>query len=247
MKIYFASDLHLGASALTNNKERELLFIKWLDIIKEDADQIFLMGDVFDFWFEYKQAVPKGFVRFLGRIAEISDSGIPIHLFTGNHDFWIFDYLSKECGIIIHRNTETLILNDKKFFLGHGDGLGAADRSYKILRKIFNNKFIQTCFSWIHPDIGIALARKWSSHSRLKNGNIEADNFRGEEGEHLILFSKDILKKEHFDFFIFGHRHIPSDIQIGNNSRYINLGDWISHFTYAVFDGDKLELKKFKE
>lgn len=247
MKIYFASDLHLGASALNNNRERERLFVKWLDEIKKDADKIYLLGDVFDFWFEYKQAVPRGHTRFLGKLSELTDRGIEIHLFTGNHDFWIFNYLSIECGIIIHRDTETLILNNKKFFLGHGDGLGDFDRSYKLLRKIFNNKFLQICFSWLHPDIGIWLAHKWSSHSRLKGtGSVEAEEYRGEDKEWLIIYSKEILNTEHYDFFIYGHRHFPIDIKIGEKTRYINLGDWISHFTYGVLDKQDFKLKKYK-
>jgi len=248
MKVYFASDLHLGASALNNNRERELLFVKWLDEVKQDADRIYLLGDIFDFWFEYKQAVPRGHTRFLGKISEITDSGIEIHLFTGNHDFWIFDYLAKECGIIIHRDTETTILNNKKFFLGHGDGLGDYDRNYKILRKIFNNKLLQSCFSWLHPDVGIWLAHRWSAHSRLKGtGEVEAEGFRGEDEEWLVMYSKELLAKEHFDFFVYGHRHCPVDIEIGDNSRYINLGDWITNYTYAVLDEDKFELKKYKQ
>lgn len=248
MKVYFASDLHLGAPALNNNKEREKLFVKWLDEIKEDADKIYLLGDIFDFWFEYKQAIPRGHTRFLGKLSEICDKGIEVHLYTGNHDFWIFDYLESECGIIIHRDTESIIIDNKKIFLGHGDGLGDYDKSYKILRKIFNNKFLQTVFSWIHPDIGIWIAHKWSAHSRLKDtGKIEAESFRGEENEWLIKYSKDILKTDFYNFFVYGHRHYPIDINIGNNSRYINLGDWITHFTYGVLNNGVFELKKYKE
>ena len=248
MKIYFASDLHLGASALNNNRERERLFVKWLDEIKQDADKIFLLGDIFDFWFEYKKAVPRGHTRFLGKLSELTDSGIEIHLFTGNHDFWIFDYLKSECGISIHKDTEVLILNNKKFYLGHGDGLGNYDKAYKILRKIFNNKFLQRCFSWLHPDIGIWIAHKWSSHSRLKDtGTIEAEGFRGEDKEWLIQYSKEILENDHIDYFVFGHRHFPVDIRIGNKSRYINLGDWITHFTYGELEGENFKLKIYKK
>jgi len=247
-KIYFASDVHLGAPALNNNRERENLFVQWLDSIKHSTEKLYLLGDIFDFWFEYKRTVPRGHTRFLGKLSELSDLGVEIHFFTGNHDFWTFDYLKNECGITIHHNTEIINLKGKKFFLGHGDGLGNYDKGYKILKKIFNNKFLQWCFHHIHPNIGIWIAHKWSEHSRLKeNGKVEADAFRGEDKEWLILFSKDELKKEHYDYFIFGHRHYPVDIKIGNNTRYINLGDWITHFTYAVFDGDKLELVHHKK
>lgn len=245
-KIYFASDVHLGAPALNNNRERELLFVSWLDSIKNKADKLFLMGDVFDFWFEYKKAVPRGHTRFLGKLSELSDLGVDIHFFTGNHDFWVFDYLQNECGLTVHYQPEKTELYGKKFFLGHGDGLGNYDKGYKILKKIFTNRFLQWCFHRLHPNFGIWLALKWSKQSRLKdNGTVEAEEFRGEDNEWLVLFSKDVLKAEYFDYFIFGHRHCPADITIGENSRYINLGDWITHFTYAVYDGNAVKLLKY--
>lgn len=244
-KIYFASDVHLGAPALHNNKERELHFVKWLDQIKNDAEAIFLMGDIFDFWFEYKSVVPRGFTRVLGKIAEITDSGIPVHFFTGNHDIWVFDYLPKEIGVSVHREIWKTELMGKKFFLGHGDGLGPFDRPYRILKKIFTNKFLQWAFARIHPNFAIWLAHKWSGHSRLKDGKVEADSFRGEDKEWLVLFAKEELKKEHYDFFVFGHRHWPCNIQLNEKSRYINTGDWVTHFTYAVFDGEKMEVLNY--
>jgi len=238
-KIYFASDVHLGAPALHNNKERELHFVKWLDQVKNDAEAIFLMGDIFDFWFEYKSVVPRGFTRVLGKIAEITDSGIPVHFFTGNHDIWVFDYLPKEIGVSVHREIWKTELMGKKFFLGHGDGLGPFDRPYRILKKIFTNKFLQWAFARIHPNFAIWLAR------RLKDGKVEADSFRGEDKEWLVLFAKEELKKEHYDFFVFGHRHWPCNIQLNEKSRYINTGDWVTHFTYAVFDGKKMEVLNY--
>lgn len=244
-KIYFASDVHLGAPALHNNKERELHFVKWLDQVKNDAEAIFLMGDIFDFWFEYKSVVPRGFTRVLGKIAEITDSGIPVHFFTGNHDIWVFDYLPKEIGVSVHREIWKTELMGKKFFLGHGDGLGPFDRPYRILKKIFTNKFLQWAFARIHPNFAIWLAHKWSGHSRLKDGKVEADSFRGEDKEWLVLFAKEELKKEHYDFFVFGHRHWPCNIQLNEKSRYINTGDWVTHFTYAVFDGEKMEVLNY--
>lgn len=244
-KIYFASDVHLGAPALNNNKEREIHFVKWLDQVKEDAEAIFLMGDIFDFWFEYKSVVPRGFTRVLGKIAEITDSGIPVHFFTGNHDIWVFDYLPKEIGVTVHRDIWKTELMGKKFFLGHGDGLGPFDRSYQMLKKIFTNKFLQWAFARIHPNFAIGLAHKWSGHSRLKDGKVEADSFRGEDKEWLVLFAKEELKKEHYDYFVFGHRHWPCNIQLNEKSRYINTGDWVTHFTYAVFDGEKMEVLNY--
>ncbi|RUT79263.1 UDP-2,3-diacylglucosamine diphosphatase [Ancylomarina longa] len=246
-KIYFASDVHLGAPALNNNREREILFVKWLDQVKDDAETIYLMGDIFDFWFEYKRAVPRGFTRVLGKLSEITDSGITVHFFTGNHDIWVFDYLPTEVGVIVHRDIVKTEIRGKKFFLAHGDGLGPYDKSYKLLKKIFTNKFLQWTFARIHPNLSIWMAHKWSSHSRLRDGKIEADKYRGEEKEWLVLFAKDELKKEHFDYFVFGHRHWPCNIDLDGKSRYINTGDWITHFTYAVFDGKEMLVKEFDQ
>ncbi|RZT97131.1 UDP-2,3-diacylglucosamine hydrolase [Ancylomarina subtilis] len=246
-KIYFASDVHLGAPALNNNLEREKLFVKWLNQVKKDAKAIYLMGDIFDFWFEYRKAVPRGFTRFLGTLAEICDSGIEVHFFTGNHDIWVFDYLPQEIGVIVHHDVIKTEIYGKKFFLAHGDGLGPHDKGYKMLKKIFTNKFLQWAFARLHPNFAIGIAHKWSSHSRLSDGKVEADQFRGTDKEWLVLFANDILKNEDFDYFVFGHRHWPSDIQLDKNARYINTGDWISHFTYAVFDGESMELKNFEK
>jgi len=246
-KIYFASDVHLGAAALTNNLQREKLFVKWLNQVKEDAKAIYLMGDIFDFWFEYKRAVPRGHTRFLGALSEICDSGIEVHFFTGNHDIWVFDYLPKEVGVIVHRDVLRTEINGKKFFLAHGDGLGPYDKGYKMLKKIFTNKFLQWCFARLHPNFAIGIAHKWSSHSRLSDGKVEADHFRGMDKEWLVLFANDILKNEDFDYFVFGHRHCPTNIELDKGARYINTGDWISHFTYAVFDGETMELMNFEK
>lgn len=243
-KIYFASDIHLG---LPNHKEslkREKLFVRWLDEIKTEANEIYLLGDIFDFWFEYKRAIPRGFSRFLGKISEITDSGIPVHFFTGNHDMWIFDYLPKETGVIIHKEPLIKELYGKKFYLAHGDGLGPGDRSYKLLKRIFASKLSQWLFARFHPNWGIWIANTWSSHSRYSR---ETTPFEGEDKEWLIIYSKQLLEKEHFDYLVYGHRHYPLDLKLNEKSRYINLGDWLSHFTYAVFDGDTMELKKYPD
>jgi len=246
-KIYFASDVHLGAPALNNNLQREKLFVKWLNQVKEDAKAVYLMGDIFDFWFEYKRAVPRGFTRVLGKLAEICDSGIEVHFFTGNHDIWVFDYLPQELGVIVHHKEVRTEIDGKKFFLAHGDGLGPYDKGYKMLKKIFTNKFLQWCFARLHPNFAIGLALKWSSHSRLSDGKVEADQFRGTDKEWLVLFANETLKNEDFDYFVFGHRHWPSNIKLDKGARYINTGDWISHFTYAVFDGENMELMNFEK
>lgn len=249
--IYFASDLHLGALALDNNKERELLFVDWLQTIRKDATMLILMGDYFDFWFEYKKAVPKGFVRSLGALASLSDSGIPVHFFTGNHDIWAFDYLSSELGLIVHRDSEAMELLGKKFFLSHGDDLGEKDFGYQLIKKFFHNRLAQWAFAKIHPDLSFRLAHFWSKRSRLayKHGDTE---YKGADNEEQILFARGVLEKEHFDYFVFGHRHILLNELLEENSRIIVLGDWIKKFSYGVFDGiefrlEKIDAKKIKE
>lgn len=242
-KVYFLSDVHLGAPVLKNNKERERHLVCWLDSVKPDCAALFLLGDIFDFWFEYKRAVPRGFVRFLAKIAEFTDAGIPVHFFTGNHDIWVFDYLPEECGVVLHTGNAVFNINGQRFFLGHGDALNPRDKGYLFLYRMFHNHFLQRCFRWVHPDLGILLARKWSSHSRLENGSIEADRFCGEDREEIVLFCKKALQQRHFDYFIFGHRHLPLDLPLEQNSRYINTGDWITYFTFATFDGKQVELR----
>ena len=242
-KIYFASDNHLGAPNLEESLVREKKFVSWLDTIKKDAEAIFLVGDIFDFWFEYNEVVPKGFTRTLGKLAEISDAGIPIHYFAGNHDMWLVDYFQKELNLTVHNKPKIFTINDKKFFVGHGDGLGPGDKSFKIMKKIFKNSFFNWCFRCVHPDLGIKLGKYLSNKNRLKS-SLEDLKFNGNENEWLTKYCKEKLKNEHYDYFIFGHRHIPLEIELSPNSTYINLGDWITHFSYAVFDGRQVLLDK---
>lgn len=244
-KVYFISDIHLGAQALTDNREREKLFVQWMDEIKHDAARLFLMGDIFDFWYEYHKVVPRGFTRALGKIAELSDRGVEIHFFTGNHDVWVFDYLPGELNLILHRKEYKVEMMGKKFFLAHGDGLDATDKAYKLLKKVFTNKTLQWMFSRLHPNFAFALAHKWSKNSRLTKG-ITGEHFKKEK-EGLYIFSEDVLKKEFFDFFIFGHRHLMVDMPLKEKSRFILLGEWISLFSYGVFDGRTFELKQYKK
>ncbi len=246
-KIYFASDFHLGAPNAEESLKREKKLVAWLDEIKVDAQEIYLVGDIFDFWFEYKHAIPKGFVRLQGKIAELTDSGILINIFTGNHDMWIFDYLPKELGINLYRKPIIREYNGKKFLIGHGDGLGTGDGRYKILKKVFASKICQWAFARIHPNFGIGIANAWSRKSRRTNLNYD-EKFHGEDKELLVQYCKDYFKKDAaINYFVFGHRHLPLDIKIGENARYINLGEWIKHNSYAVFDGEKLELKEYKK
>ncbi len=245
-KIYFLSDFHLGAPDHARSLVREKHIVKFLDKIKSDAAQIFIAGDLFDFWFEYKKVVPKGFVRILGKLAELTDSGIIIHFFVGNHDMWMDGYFEKELGVKVYHHPAEFELNGKKFFIGHGDGLGPGDHRYKLIKKVFRNKFSRWLFGVLHPHSGIGLANYFSRKSRAITGLID-ERFLGEEKEWLIIFSKQILKKKHFDYFIFGHRHLPLDFKLNNQSRYINLGDWIKYNSYAVFDGENAELKFYTE
>jgi len=241
-KIYFLSDFHLGAPDQETSLVREKRIVKFLDEIKNDASQIFIVGDLFDFWFEYKKVVPKGFVRILGKLVELTDSGIMIHFFVGNHDMWMNGYFEKELGIKVYYEPKEFELYEKKFFIGHGDGLGPGDGKYKFIKKVFRNKFSRWLFGLLHPYTGIGLANYFSNKSRASTGLIE-EKFLGEDKEWLIIFSRQILLKNHFDYFIFGHRHLPLDFKLSDQSRYINLGDWIKYNSYAVFDGNNVELK----
>lgn len=244
-KIYFASDFHLGVPDYEKSLKREKLLVKWLDTIKQDAGEIFLVGDLFDFWFEYKYTAPKGFIRFLGKIAEITDAGIPVHFFTGNHDMWMYEYLEKELNVKIHRAPVKRIFGNKTFLIGHGDGLGPGDHKYKFLKKFFASKTCQWLFARLHPNLAFGIANYFSKSSRASTGKKD-EIFKGEENEWLYVYCNEYLQKEHIDYFIFGHRHLPLTIELRNKkSIYMNLGEWINYNTYAVFDGEKLELKEF--
>ena len=241
-KIYFISDFHLGAPNAEASLIREKKIIRFLDNIKADAAEIFIVGDLFDFWYEYKKVVPKGYVRILGKLAELTDSGIPIHFFVGNHDMWMRDYFQKELNIPVYFEPVPFEFNGKKFLVGHGDGLGPGDKGYKFIKKIFRNKAAQWLFGILPPAMGMGIAHYFSRKSRAQTGQTD-EKFLGEDKEWLIQYSKDVLKTVHYDYLVFGHRHLPIDFKINDQSRYINLGDWIKYFSYAVFDGNNLELK----
>ncbi|PWH84015.1 UDP-2,3-diacylglucosamine hydrolase [Algibacter marinivivus] len=243
-KIYFASDNHLGAPTKEASFPREKKFVAWLDKVKHDAAAIFLLGDLFDFWFEYKTVVPRGFTRTLGKLAEISDSGIPIHYFVGNHDLWMNGYFEEELNIPVYHKPKEFTFNNKTFFIGHGDGLGPGDKGYKRMKKVFTNSFFKWVFKWGHPDIGMRIAQYFSVKNKLISGDDDA-KFLGENNEWLVQYCKRKLEDKHRDFFVFGHRHLPLNIDLNKNSKYINLGDWIQYFTYGVFDGETMELKEY--
>jgi UDP-2,3-diacylglucosamine hydrolase len=243
-KIYFLSDFHLGAPDFTSSLIREKKIVAFLDHIRHDAELIIIAGDIFDFWYEYKTVVPKHFVRVLGKLAEITDSGIPVMLFAGNHDMWMRNYFQSELNIPVYFQPKTFTWNNKVFYVGHGDGLGPGDHGYKFIKKIFRNKFCQWLFGQMHPTLGMGIANYFSRKSRQKTGSSDAV-FLGDDKEWLVIYSREMLAKQHYDYFIFGHRHLPLTIELNDNSIYINLGDWITHFTYAVFDGHTVELKKW--
>lgn len=244
-KIYFASDQHLGAPTPSESLVREKKFVEWLETVKSDAQAIFLLGDLFDFWFEYKKVVPKGFVRVLGKLAELRDSGLPIYFFTGNHDLWMRDYFEKELGIPVFHTNQEFLVGDKLFLIGHGDGLGPGDKGYKRMKKVFRSPVSQWFYRWLHPDLGVGLAQYLSVKNKLISG-AEDVKFLGDDNEWLVQYAKRKLQTKHYDYFIFGHRHLPLTVQLNDRSQYINLGDWITYFTYGVFDGSSFELNSFK-
>ncbi|HEX5026370.1 MAG TPA: UDP-2,3-diacylglucosamine diphosphatase [Agriterribacter sp.] len=244
-KIYFLSDFHLGVPDHATSLMREKRIVRFLSGIQEEAAAIFIVGDLFDFWYEYKKVVPKGFVRILGKMAELTDGGIPVYFFVGNHDMWMSGYFENELNIPVYHEPKEFQFNGKNFLIGHGDGLGPGDKGYKFLKKIFRNKACQFLFGILPPYIGMGIAHRSSKTSRAVTGEDDA-RFLGEDKEWLITYCKEVLQQKHYDFFIFGHRHLPIDFALKENSRYINLGDWIRYNSYAVFDGENLELKYYQ-
>jgi|TARA_B100001971_G_C18242494_1_gene571844 UDP-2,3-diacylglucosamine hydrolase len=252
-KIYFASDFHLGIPDYKSSLIREKKLVNWLDMISGNADEIFLMGDIFDFWFEYKHVIPKGYVRLLGKIAELTDKGIPVNIFKGNHDVWAFDYLSKELNVTLHRKPVIREFDGKKFFLAHGDGLGPGDNGYKFLKKVFEFKPNQFLFRWLHPDIGCWLGLYFSKQSRLANlakykKELQEENHDELKYDMLMHYaSRKSDENPEIDYFVFGHRHIPVHEKVGDKAEMIVLGDWINYFSYGVFEDGKMNLKYFKD
>lgn len=243
-EIYFLSDFHLGAPDAATSLVREKKIIRFLEEIKPTAAEIFIVGDLFDFWYEYKKVVPKGYVRILGKLAEITDAGIPIHFFVGNHDMWMKDYFQKELNIKIYFDPATFEWNGKKFLIGHGDGLGPGDKGYKFIKKLFRNKISTWLFGILPPYIGMSIAGFFSKKSRAQTGTTN-EIFLGEDKEWLITYCKKVLENDYYDYMIFGHRHLPIDFTLNKKSRYINLGDWIKYYSYAVFDGNDVTLKYY--
>ncbi len=243
-KVYFASDLHLGAPTAAASFPREKKFVAWLNEVKKDAEAIFLLGDLFDFWFEYETVVPKGFVRVLGKLAEIKDAGIPIYFFVGNHDLWMNDYFEKELNIPVYHKPQVFNINNKVFLIGHGDGLGPGDKGYKRMKKVFTFPLFKWMFKWLHPDLGVKLGQYMSVKNKVISGDEDA-KYLGDENEWLVQYCKRKLSRTHYDYFVFGHRHLPLEIELQENSTYINTGDWVSYFTYGEFTSESFSLKKY--
>ncbi|MBX9783945.1 MAG: UDP-2,3-diacylglucosamine diphosphatase [Chitinophagaceae bacterium] len=243
-KIYFLSDFHLGAPNNEQSLIREKKIIRFLDEIKSTAAVIFIVGDLFDFWYEYRKVVPKGYVRILGKLAELTDAGISIHFFVGNHDMWMKDYFQTELSIPVYFEPKDFEFNGKKFHIGHGDGLGPGDHGYKTLKRIFRNPACKWLFGILPPYIGMGVAHYMSRRSRAQTGATE-ETFLGEDKEWLIIYCKEVLQKNFYDYFVFGHRHLPINHRLNAKSVYINLGDWIRYYTYAEFDGNELQLKTY--
>lgn len=242
-KTYFASDFHLGLNTGTAPIDREKKVVKWLKSVAGDAKEIYLLGDIFDFWWEYRLVVPRGYTRFLGTVSEITDSGVPVHFFTGNHDMWVRDYLSSECGMTIHTTPLTIIFDNRKFHLAHGEGLGTREKAYKILLAIFRNKTLRAMYSTLHPSIGVGIGNMWSLNSRL--GKDLEQHFYGEEKEDLLRYAKSVLANESIDYFIFGHRHLAMKYILQQKSEVVFLGDWIKHGSFAEWNGQELSFKMF--
>jgi UDP-2,3-diacylglucosamine hydrolase len=243
-KIFFLSDFHLGAPDASSSLIREKEIVRFLDENKADAAAFFIVGDIFDFWYEYKRVVPKGHVRLLGKLAEISDSGIELHLFAGNHDMWMKNYFQLELNAKVYMEPAEFEFNNHHFYIGHGDGLGPGDHGYKAMKKVFRNPVCQWLFGILPTRVGIGVADYFSRKSRAATG-ISEETFLGENKEWLITYCRDMLSKKNIEYFVFGHRHLPIDFRLNNESRYINLGDWIRYFTYGVFDGTNFELRSF--
>lgn len=246
--IYFISDAHLGCKAVKWNRNRERRLVRFLDDIKDHATALYMLGDMFDYWFEYKSVVPKGHVRFLGKIAELTDRGVEVHFFIGNHDIWCRDYLTRECGVIMHYEPCTMEIQGKVFYLAHGDGLGDEDRKFGFLRGMFHNRFLQWAFHWLHPDWTVPFGLRWAQHNKERHDQMGPPVYQGEEREPLVIYSKSYLR-DHPDvnFFVYGHRHIELDLMLTRDTRLLILGNWVESFTYACFDGENMTLTNYIE
>lgn len=246
--VYFLSDAHLGSLAIPHARMQERRLVRFLDSIKTKASAIYMLGDMFDFWDEYRYVVPKGYTRFLGKLSELTDSGVEVHFFTGNHDLWTYGYLQDECGVVVHKAPVTTEILGRVFYLAHGDGLGDPDPKYRLLHALFHSRVCQRLLNAIHPRWGMALGLNWAKHSRLKRADGKEPPYLGEDREYLVRYAKDYLRThQDIDYFMFGHRHIELDLMLSRKTRLMILGDWIWQFTYAVFDGEHMFMETYVE
>ena len=246
--IYFLADAHLGSRAISHRRMQERRLCAFLDSIKDRASAVYMLGDMFDFWYEYRFVVPKGFTRFLGKVSELTDHGVEVHFFTGNHDIWCWEYLERECGVILHKEPVVVELADSLFYLAHGDGLGHTTWDFRLIRRIFHSRLCQTLFAALHPRWGVDFGLRWAKHSRQKYGAEGHVPYQGEQNEPLVLYAKDYLRTHpDINYFIFGHRHIELDLMLAHDSRLMILGDWITQFTYAVYDGIHMRMENYLE
>ena len=246
-KTYFIADAHLGSWAISDTREKEKRLVSFLDSIKHDADELYMLGDMFDFWHEYRYTVPRGYTRFLGKLSELADNGVEVHFLTGNHDLWMHDYLHQECGVILHKEKLLPItIYGKHFCLAHGDGLDRKDWKYLMLRGMFHNKICQWLFASIHPRWAMKLGYAWARHSRLKHTGQEGIVLSENEDNTLAFARKYSIDNPQTDYFIIGHRHVDQQSDLPNGGKFIVLGDWITKFTFATFDGATLDIKHYK-
>jgi UDP-2,3-diacylglucosamine hydrolase len=247
-KVYFLSDVHLGSCAFNDDREREQKLVRWLTSIQDNASDIYLLGDIFDFWYEYKYVIPKGFVRLLGKLAELSDKGVQLHFFIGNHDIWVRDYFEKELGMNVYLYDTVQEINGKRFYLAHGHRTGYRPWIVKLMHYVFHAGWVRRLYNCIHPTINYWFGLKWSKNNRLYKHKQEEAEYLGEDKEFLVQFAKEYSKTHpEIDYFIFGHRHVMLDLMLSKTARVVYLGDWISHFSYAVFDEDGLRLEMYEE
>ena len=246
-KIYFISDVHLGARAFNNDREREKKLVRFLSSIENDAKAIYFLGDIFDFWYEYKHIIPKGFTRLFGKLAQLADSGVEMHYFIGNHDIWTGDYFEKEFGMIMHYDAEEMQINGLNFYLAHGHRTGYRSLAVKIMHFFFHSKWVRRIYNLIHPSINYYFGLEWSAHNRKYKHKQEEAKYLGEEKEFLVCFAKEYLKEKPIDFFVFGHRHVMLDLMITKTSRVVYLGDWVTNFSYGVLDGEDFSLEIYEE
>ena len=248
--VYFISDAHLGCRAIEHQRTQQRRLTRFLDQIKDKAEAVYMLGDMFDFWFEYRQVVPRGFTRFLGKVSELTDSGVEVHWFVGKHDMWMTDYLECECGVTIHREPCLVEIYGKEFYLSHGHHVDIApgDWRTRLMFRMFESTFVRRMATLIHPDLFVDFGLNWARHSRMRHMAQGEEPYKGEHDERMVTFAKQYLATHpSVNYFLFGHRHIELDLMLTHECRLLILGEWYSHFTYVSFDGSTLVMNDYIE